>query len=175
MAGNSRSRLEQRSISPWLFLGVTTEVHDVLKLSWAAQMCSEDCWVAQITPKRIPFNHRHPALPPPLPYFTGMAKARSRYETPQRYSECFLTPRKRSFPHPLTPTPTQAFTVLRDYGLDYLSPTVGSPILADDQGIFRDRMTEGLPPLQPRALRESVDKWVTRTRTGSQGDTSGPA
>ena len=34
-AGNSRSRLQQRSISPWLFLGFTTEVHDVLKPSWA--------------------------------------------------------------------------------------------------------------------------------------------
>ena len=60
--------------------------------------------------------------------------------------------------------------------MDYLPPTVGSQILADDQGIFHDRMTEGLSPLQPRASRESVDKWVTqeppgayKTRTSESG------
>lgn len=35
-AGNRRSRLEQRNASPWLFLVVVmTDVHDVLRLSWA--------------------------------------------------------------------------------------------------------------------------------------------
>lgn len=49
----------------------------------------------------------------------------------------------------------------------YPPPTVGSRILADDQGIFHNRMTEGLLPLQPRALKESVDKGVTQEPPGA--------
>lgn len=93
----------------------------------------------------------------------GMAKARSRYGNPSRYSECFLTPRET-----VLPTPTPNITPSQSCGtMDYLPGTVASRILADDQGIFHNRMTEGLSPRQPRALRESVDKGVTQEPPGA--------
>ena len=93
----------------------------------------------------------------------GMAKARSIYRNPSRYSECYLTPRET-----VLPTPAPNVTPSQSCGtMDYLPPTVGSRILADDQGIFHNGMTEGLLPLQPRALRESVEKGVTQEPPGA--------